>query len=439
MMEPAREPVNNFVSLEPTPSAVEPGVPRSEVNQNQLWWQISALVVVSTLAVVVGSSFDKQLARIMPESRLLASTYNEKSSGLEAVSRLTRKLGKDVRTWEKPYRQLSALSGTLVVIAPVESLKEFEIAQILEWVKVGNHLVYFDDFTYATFRGVPKKLNIEVEIAKAVDGKVFRIADSGSTNNSGNRKGKLSDAPELAHVQQLKLTAGSRLTGGEPIAFDRLGSVITVIPCGKGKILMGSDPGFLSNGSISKKDYWGNFQFFENWLSDKGRTVIFDERAHGYFGGTSVFVYIAHSPFGLMILQLSIILAIGFLSEWQRFGSAISLDRSRKISNLEFINGLSNAYRRARANPAVLEILVRAFKNKLARALAISPRDPQEKLVEAWSDSKYGEKTDLEGLFAKYDVCMKEREVSDAQMKKIISSCDDIINETQGRAPFRST
>ncbi|MBX9695706.1 MAG: DUF4350 domain-containing protein, partial [Cyanobacteria bacterium] len=158
MMEPSREPVLDAVSPERSPEDQVRVSSLPEVSRNQLWWQLTALVLVSTVSVIIGASFDKQLARFMPESRTLASTYNGKASGLEALSRLTAKLGKDVTTWEKPYRHLSAVKGTLVIISPTESLKEFEIDQILGWVKEGNSFVYFDDYTYKSFRGVPSRL-----------------------------------------------------------------------------------------------------------------------------------------------------------------------------------------------------------------------------------------------------------------------------------------
>lgn len=399
---------------------------------NRLWWQISALLAVSAIAVFAGSYFDRQLERFMPETRALSSTYNGKASGLEALAELTERLGKPSRKWELPYRQLPGKNGTLLLIAPLESLKDFEADQILKWVKEGNTLIYLDDFTLAMSRIIPDKLGVKARIlTKKLENHKFEAKDFGS-------------APEFTNVKSLMFSTATRLEGGKAVVSNTTGTFLSEVAHGKGRVLVGCCPDFCANRTIAKEDYWGNFQFLQNWFGTTGGTVYFDERAHGFSGGTNVFLYLSRGPVGAVAYQVLLILAIAVISGSQRFGAAQAVDEKRRISNLEFINGLSNAYRRARANPAVAEILFQEFRKKLARSLGVSPHEPIEKLKEAWQELPIEQKkallaggaasqANLEQLVGQYEEFMSQREVSDAQLKSMVASCDKITEKTQDR------
>lgn len=399
---------------------------------NRLWWQIGALLAVSAIAVFTGSYFDRQLERFMPETRALSSTYNGKASGLEALAELTDKLGKPARRWELPYRQLPGTNGTLLLIAPLESLKDFEADQILKWVKAGNTLIYLDDFTLAMSRIIPEKLGVKAKIlTKKLENHKFDAKNFGAL-------------PEFTNVNSLIFSTATRLEGGKPVVSNTTGTFISEIAHGKGRVLVGCCPDFCANRTIAKQDYWGNFQFLQNLFSTNNGTIYFDERAHGFSGGTNVFLYLSRGPVGAVTYQVLLILAIAVVSGSQRFGAAQAVDEKRRISNLEFINGLSNAYRRARANPAVAEILFQEFRKKLARSLGISPHEPVEKLKEAWQGLPAEQKAvllagdtasqaNLEQLVGQYEEFMSAREVSDAQLKSMVATCDKITEKTQDR------
>ncbi len=395
--------------------------------KNQLWWQIAALLLVSALAVYTGKAFDEEWKKFAPEARQLASSYNQNATGLKAMYKLAEQQGKPVSTWERPYRNLRDAKGLLLLVAPIESLRPFQAEQILEWVKQGNDLVYIDDFSFAMTDQMARRLGVRVKPHKSLTAKVVD-QDYKPVGNFA----------ELAHVQKLRLASSVRLLGGEPLVADDDGAILTVVPFGKGRVLLGSCPTILANNTVAKKEYWGNFQLVTNWFKTAGDTIYFDEYCHGYTGGTNVFVYLAQGPTGLVVAQIFAILIIGVLSESQRFGSARSIASRRRISNLEFINGLSHAYRRARANPAVLEILFHSFKNRLSRALGISPHEPTERLKEAWQQSKFQTSFNLDSLLAQYEEFMTRRAVSDAELKTMLDTCDKITETTQETSAARS-
>ncbi len=388
---------------------------------NRMWWQIGILLLVSAVMVYTGSAFDDELKKYVPEGRQLASTYNDKATGLMALYQLAESAGEKVIAWQSPYRYLDSKEGMLVLIAPTESLAPFQIDQILAWVKKGNQLVYIDDLTFDLTSYLANKLGVTVNV---VNKTMKKPVDQDIEPLPG--------IAELAYVDTLRLSSNVRVKGGTPIAADTSGSFLTAINYGKGRVLFGTCPSMLANKTVAKKEYWGNFQMMANWFSTTSGTIYFDEYAHGFTGGTNVFAYLAGGPAGLAVAQIGLILLIAFLSELQRFGMPLTVDTRRQISNLEFIYGLSNAYRRARANAAVLEILFHAFKNRLCRALAVSPHEPTERLKEAWQMSKFNNQYDLDALLKQYEEFLSRREVSDTELKTMIVTCDKITEASQG-------
>lgn len=430
MNEPAREAAaienNDKGSLDPVPADMSV-VPAAARKSNRIWWQILALLVVSVFAVYTGASFDEEWKKLMPEGRQLASTYNKRATGLQALYKLTEAVGKPASVWEQPYRHLTGSTGMLVIIAPTESLQPFQFDQILSWVKKGNDLVYIDDLSFQMTDHLAQKLKVKVKSTTAGKNKSQDL----DITPAGN-------LPELAHVKTLRLSSSARIEGGQPVAQDEIGAFLTVVRYGEGRVLLGTCPSILANNTIAKKEFWGNFQFITNWFRTAGGTIFFDEYAHGFSGGTNVFVHLSRGPLGLVATQILIILAVAIISESQRFGAARSLDTRRKISNLEFISGLSHAYRRAKANPAVLEILFHSFRNRLSRALAVSPHEPVERLQEAWQQSKFNSSFNLDRLLKQYEEFMTRREVSDADLKTMLETCDKITETTQEALPSKA-
>lgn len=410
-----------------------------QVSWSRIALQIGVLAVIAAASVFASAGLNKQLDKWMPEPMNLASTYNGKPSGIEALLRLLESASKNrIKRWELPYRQLpKETDNVLVIVSPVQSLQPFEVKQILDWVRRGNVLLYLDDFSVRASGTLPAKLDIKVksDVREIVDETIY-VSESSKleTEDPAGSKWIAYSDPLFTHVKSLEVNASSRLAGGQPLVEDQQGSLLTRAKLDKGAVLLGVCPSFITNREISKKTSRGNFQLIANYLGKTHGTILFDERCHGYTGGTNVFVYIANSPFGMIILQLLLIIAIGVAGDFQRFGRAESLDERRKISNLEFIDGLAGAYRRARANPAVVEILFQTFLKRVARALGVSPHEPEERLIAAWNSSAYSAQADLKKLIDDYQKTMETRELSDADLKSMITTCDKItklIDERQ--------
>lgn len=386
---------------------------QTEPKSNRIWWQLSALLLVSAMAVYSGIAFDEQKDKFLPETEINISVFNKRPSGLSGLYDIASKMGLKTLTWQMPYRMLPEVKGMLVIMYPTDkSLSELESKQILDWVAAGNDLVYFDHFSYKLARHLIDKLSIDTK-----DGE--NLVDQRLPLSKGA-------VPEFAHVPALLLSAERRLTGGKPLLSDHSGTLLTLIKHGKGRILVGTVPSLCCNRRLSNPEAWPNFQFLSNWFSTARGAIIFDERCHGYSSATNVFHYLLRGPTGLVFWQLMLILSIGVISAAQRFGAVRQVLVTRKISNLEFIHGLSNAFRRARANAAVLEILFQTFKFRLCKGLGISPHETNENIIAAWQQSKHASESNMAELIANYERALSKKHLSDSDLRTLVGTCDKI-------------
>lgn len=370
------------------------------------------MLAVSGMAVYSGIAFDEQKDKFWPETEILISVFNKKPSGLSGLRDILSKAGLKSTVWQLPYRNLPDQKGMLVIFQPTESLSEVEAKQILDWVYKGNDLVYFDHFSYKLTRRLIDKLNIDTKDGQEITDKKLQTQPE--------------NAPEFAYTSSLLITAERRLKGGKPILADKSGTIISVVDHGKGRILLGTAPNLCSNRRLSDEEAKSNFQFIYNWCSTATGAIIFDERSHGFSSATNVFQFLLRGPTGLIFWQLILLLSVGTFSAAQRFGAMRQVTVSRKISNLEFIHGLSHAFRRAHANSAVLEILGQSFKHRLCKSLGISPHETPENIVSAWRSSPNASTANMEDLMSNYERALSKKHLSDSDLRTLLGTCDKI-------------
>ncbi len=386
---------------------------KTDTRSNRIWWQLFALLSVSGLAVYSGIAFDEQKEKFLPETEINISVFNKKPSGLSGLHDIAGRIGLKTLTWQTPYRMLPEVKGMLVIIYPTDkSLSELESKQILDWVHAGNDLVYFDHFSYKLARHLIDKIDIDTKDGENLVDQKLPLQEAG--------------VPEFSHVPALLLSAERRLSGGKPLLSDRSGALLTLIKHGEGRILVGTIPSLCCNRRLSNPEAWPNFQFLSNWFSTARGAIIFDERCHGYSSATNVFHYLLRGPAGLVFWQLILLLAVGVVSAAQRFGAMRRVIVTRKISNLEFIYGLSNAFRRARANAAVLEILFQSFKIRLCKGLGISPHETSENIISTWKQSTQAREANMEELIANYERALSKKHLSDSDLRTLVGTCDKI-------------
>lgn len=380
--------------------------------------QLVTFVIISALAVFASTKLDADLEKYMPESQPIASIFNKRPSGVSGLFEIARSVGVDCVAWLSPYRDLKNTTGMLVIIGPTESLKDFEADQILAWVSKGNRLLYLDRFDFKMFRRLLDKVHVEI-----TDGKEL-------TNHPIAVKKQEEDQLEFSHVSQLHVTAENRLRGGKPLIEDRGGALLTELSHGKGKIYLGTIPTLCANRLLADEHYWSNFQFIVNVFRAERGGIIFDEHCHGYSEADNVFAFLARRAPGLVFAQILLLLTLAVWSGSRRFGRLKKANTPRKISNLEYINGMSNTYRRAKANIAVLEIIFQNFKTSLCKNSGINPNESDEKITAQLQSStilRNERQTErVARLFSTVATHIESKQLTDKQLKEIVVECDSL-------------
>jgi hypothetical protein len=378
-------------------------------------WRLLVLAMVSVVAVWIGLANNAVLQNYLPESRIFASSFNRRASGVSGLFEIAREVGIKCVPWDQPYRQLPETKGLLVIIEPSTSLAEFEVEQILNWVKQGNDLIYLDNLTYKMTRRLVENLGITVRDGKELTDAALPI----------KQKSKLFD-----HIRSLKVSAQTRLSAGTTLLGDDSGTLITKVKHGNGTVYVGTVPNLCSNFRLADKSSWPNFQFMANIFRTTSGTVFFDERCHGFAQATNVFLFLAKQTTGRICGQLLLILTLAVFSSAQRFGQNSKLISRRKISNLEYIRGLARTYRRAHANAAVLEILYYSFRTKIVKALGISPHESSEgirrKVMDGLSDANRATAIRIGDCIINMEKSLADSVVKDSQLLSLVETCDKL-------------
>jgi hypothetical protein len=378
--------------------------------QHHMWW-LGALIAVSVFGVLVGTAFRDTLTTFIPETMPNLSTYNKKASGYSALFELAEKLKLDVHRWQAPYRMLAAdkVTGTLVVLSPWDTPSPSEAEMLQRWVEDGNDLIFLDDFSLGSTRTMSKLAGISPRTTRVA--KTFSAKPEPTLHES-------------AFVSQVKVLTDARVDGGNAVASDQEGAILTTARIGTGRCLFGTVPDMCSNENVADPEYKGNYQLMLNWLSSSKKPIYFDEKCHGYSSGNNVFFFILRSPVGFVLLQLIILLAVAFLSLNQRFGPPIVVSTARKISNLEFINGLATSYQRARARDTAWAMIYAPFKARLCKALGIAPHESAEVLAEAWAEESGQNGAECREFLVHAQKALDKGHIDDNELTKLVQACD---------------
>jgi len=329
----------------------------------QIWWQLALFVIVSSAAALVGMHFKQKFNNYVPETIINRSALNTKASGTSGLYELTKAIGLASHLWKLPYRDLKDVHGQLIIISPQQSLDKYELEELLKWVREGNYLVYLDEFDNPYSKEIVSSLGFwisntekqtDIEIHPEPNLKITQLVDLPKASYSSSLGYGLNLVPILRHGQNVVLAEKT---------------------FGAGKVLLGTTANLASNSQLTASKT--NFQLLGNWLRLNNSTVYFDERCHGLTQSKNLVTTILSGIGGLFVLQLLILFTLAIVSNHQRFGQTLTVNNQRKISNLEFVNGIANSYRRAKATHLASNILSHNLRLKLARALGQSTGDDE--------------------------------------------------------------
>lgn len=393
--------------------------------RHHIWW-LALLPLLCLAAVVVKDSFQASLDVLVPEIVPSPSTHNKRASGYAGMYQLGEKLGIKVHRFEKPYHHLPDMHGTLLIIGPWLPPSKAESKILLQWLDDGNNLVLLDDFATESSKTLLAGLGASFDQSRTREEETLAIAPN---------------IPESAFVHEIKAPCEGDLRSisndeHSYVAKNSRGTALMQIKIGKGRCLIGTVPLMCSNQYLSDPAAKGNFQFLANWLASSPQPIYFDEKCHGFVSEDNALTYLLKNKVGFICMQLVLIVLVAILSLNQRFGQALPQKAGRKISNLEFIDGLAFALSRARARDAALFMLFQPFKARLCKTLGVAPHESASCLATAWAEAAGQPEADLRTFLEQAQAALDRRRLSDEELKLLVRKFDDLSAKSASLGAF---
>lgn len=409
---------------------------------HHLWWLV-AFAALGVLMLGGNAEYADAMRHILPETRPDPSTFNERQSGHSAFYELCSKVGLKTDRWQSPYRflQEKKAHGTLVLIDPQETPGDADSVRLRDWVREGNTVVYWDYFGYGYGRKLLRVLGAEAR--GPVSQPREEVTSKSDTDKAWKHVGKVvsrTDTTLGLPTADDDASDATKEASGEtaekipvvpiPLVKTTAGNVLMTLPLGKGKCLLGSDPLFCNNEHIANPKYKGNFQLIINYLSTCPQPIYFDERAQGNVTAASTVYFMMHEYGGLAIAQLMLIAIVAWLSESQRFGQAQPVSNARRISNLEFIDGLASTFRRAHARSVAWAMIFAPLKTRLFKSLGVAPDQDFSVLAKAWASATGESANDYEKFLVKAQAAT-ESKLSEKEFLELIAESDQLAQRSR--------
>lgn len=376
-------------------------------------WLTVLLVTLALMATVMAAV---GVARREAPRGVRASTFNAGPPGLRALYEALRAADAPVRRWHRPYAQLPADAGLLIVAAPVRPFTRAEWEQhIVPWLTEGRtlilasavgdpiplrrtdeltlqqHLRYGKSRYEADLRAeleegpeepAPVDRGEDVEFGDVLDelsrlqsDEVKRIQVTAVQDTAFTPQSAPLDVPEFTPVFCHDAHAVPLYLGGhEPYAWH--------IPMHEGHVILTATSAWLTNADVARGQNLDLLLRIMDGLA-AGRPILFDERAQGFVTGDVTFGDLWKQPaWAAALAQLAVFGVWYALSQGRRFGRIVPLDRTTPRSTLEYVDAMANLYRRAGLHRPALAAQWRSFRVGVARRYGIEARASQSELRE---------------------------------------------------------
>ena len=342
------------------------------------------------------------------------SSYQPTPYGTLAYYTLLEESGFKVTRLQIPYTRLKERPdvGALVIIAPPlrRNPSAEELESLTRWVEGGGVAVIID-------RVIKLKFN-----ETAIDTRWgVSMADIHPLQPTVFTRG----------VQRVQLSqqATSVMVNG-PGVVAHLGNdqavVLADASVGKGRIVLLTDPYVVANNGISQAD---NAVLAMNLLGGWSSGLIaFDEFHHGFGAsqGGGLMAYFRGTPAPWMMAQAGLIAIVAVYSFGRRFGRPVPLRQERRTTNLEFVSGMANITRLARARDVAMQNIYLEFRKRLCRYSSTSSRTETSLLAAAVARRASLDEAELGRLLMHCEQVMRGRTATDSDLLELVTRIREI-------------
>jgi hypothetical protein len=342
------------------------------------------------------------------------SSYQPTPYGTLAYYTLLEESGYKVTRLQVPYTRLKERPdvGALVVIAPpvFRNPSEEELESLTRWVEGGGVVVIID-------REIRLKFNeTEIDTHWGVS-----MAGIHPLQPTAFTRG-------VVRVQLSQQATSVTVNGPGVVAH--LGNdravVLADASLGKGRIVLLTDPYVVANNGISQADNSVlAMNLFAGWSSGM---IAFDEYHHGFGAsqGGGLMAYFRGTPAPWMMAQAGLIAIIAVYSYGRRFGRPVPLRQERRTTNLEFVSGMANITRLARARDVAMQNIYLEFRKRLCRYSSVPSKIETTRLAAAVARRATLDERELGRLLMHCEQVMRGRTASDGDLLELVTKIREI-------------
>jgi hypothetical protein len=371
------------------------------------------------LLLMAAIAFESPSSQTGDEGVAIPSTYSSAAGGAHAAYLLLGELNYNVERWERsPIELPDDPEGSLLILADPEVSPSDEEGRALQsFVENGGQVLFTGDqierFFSQAFGGA--KINVfdyEGE-SRTYDANIPSALTRGASSVTLKAE---AEWDELA-PSQVALYNDS----------DSGSAVVVSWKFGDGRILWWAGPTPLTNAGISQSH---NMNLFLDAMkveaSDRDSVapvqIYWDEYFHGE--RSSLWSYMQNTPVAWGVLQLGV-LGVGILFTFSRRSGPTALPATvSRLSPLEFVDTLGGLYERAKAEPAVVEIVYQQFRLLLTRQLRLSPKIDDATLDAAIRTRLGREFVDLPDALRRASAASRAQKVSPAEALALIQELE---------------
>lgn len=348
----------------------------SATDRKILWAALALFAALSLLTILAAPAPDQDFSSV-------PSTYSSAAAGARAAYLLLPHLGNRVERWqEPPFRLLAAAPrATLVLAEPSIMPSRRERSALRSFVRAGGRILFCGSNLPSFFAGVQLYPVPAVPIP--------------STLHSAAGVEHYSPTFPTGAAQSVELRPAAYWTKWEPdqvpVYGQRSSAVVAIWKIGSGEVIWWAAATPLTNVGLN---WASNLPLLINSIG-RGRDVYWDEYFHGERG--SLWSYLDRTPVHWAVLQLTLLAITALFTFSRRSGPVIPERFLSRLSPLEFVQTLGALYRRAKAEPVVIEVVLRELRLQLAQRLRLAASASDQELATAAGERLQWDATEFLG------------------------------------------
>jgi len=127
--------------------------------------------------------------------------------------------------------------------------------------------------------------------------------------------------------------------------------------------------------------------------------------------------------------QAGLIAIIAVYTYGRRFGRPVPLRQERRTTNLEFVSGMANITRLAKASDVAMQNIFHEFRKRLCRYSSMPSSSETSHLAAAVARRSKLDERELSSLLMLCEQVMRGRPVSDGELLNLVTKIREIESE----------